>query len=111
MAKVDKKKQSSLEVAKNILKGRISLPEGVSLRFIFFLFALAFLYITNHLEAEKRIRRIADLSTEIKDLNYEQITTQSELMNMSKQSEILRRTEADGLELQELTEPPRIIER
>ena len=60
---------------------------------------------------EARVRRISDLTKEIKELRYEHITTQSELMNMSKQSEVLRRTEAENLGLHELTEPPRIVER
>ena len=60
-------------------------------------------------DMERKIRTIDDLTSEIKELRYEQITTSAELMNMSKQSEVLRRTQAEGLGLKELTEPPRII--
>lgn len=91
--------------------GRIKMPFDISTRFLLFVVALIFIYITNHLSIEGELRRISDLSSEIKELRYEQITTQSELMNMSKQSEVLRRTQAEGLELKELTEPPRIIQR
>lgn len=91
--------------------GRIKMPFDISTRFLLFIVALMFIYITNHLSIESELRRISDLTADIKDLRYEQITTESELMNMSKQSEVLRRTEAEGLRLRELTEPPRIIER
>ncbi len=80
------------------------------IKFAVFMVLLGFIYITNHLDAEKKTRRIADLTNEIQELNYEHISTQSELMNMSKQSEVLRRVNAEGLGLKELTEPPRIIE-
>lgn len=95
---------------KKLTNGRISLPLGISPLFLLFIGVLIFIYITNHLDTEKQLRRINDLNTEIKEMRYEHITTQSQLMNMSKQSEVLRRVEAEGLQLKELTEPPRIIE-
>lgn len=59
---------------------------------------------------EGDLRRISELTSEIKELRYESISTSAELMNMSKQSEVIRRVEAEGLNLKELTEPPRILE-
>ena len=69
------------------------------------------IYIFNHISVESDLRDIANLTAEIKDLHDESISASSELMNMSKQSEILRRIQAEGLDLKELTEPPRIIEK
>lgn len=91
------------------MAGQVKLPFNIRVSYLIFLVGLVFIYITNHLDVEKKLRTISDLKTEIKELRYEHTTTQSELMNMSKQSEVLRRIEADGLELKELTEPPRII--
>ncbi len=94
-----------------LLSGRLKMPFGVSMSFLLFVFLLIFIYITNHLDAERQIRTIYDLTSEIKELRYEHTTTESQLMNMSKQSEVLRRVEAEGLPLKELTEPPRIVQR
>ena len=94
---------------KALMAGQVKLPFNIRVSYLIFLVGLVFIYITNHLDVEKKLRTISDLKTEIKELRYEHTTTQSELMNMSKQSEVLRRIEADGLELKELTEPPRII--
>ncbi len=96
---------------RKIVTGRIEMPFDASWKYALFIALLSFIYITNRLEMEARVRRISDLTKEIKELRYEHITTQSELMNMSKQSEVLRRTEAENLGLHELTEPPRIVER
>ncbi len=95
---------------RRVTNGRIALPLGVSPLFLLFVGMLIFIYITNHLDTERQLRQINDLKTEIKEMRYEHISTQSQLMNMSKQSEVLRRVESEGLQLKELTEPPRIIE-
>ena len=96
---------------RRITNGRIALTDGASPLFLIFVGVLIFIYITNRLDTERQLRRIDDLNAEIKEMRYEHITTQSQLMNMSKQSEVLRRVELEGLELKELTEPPRIIDR
>ena len=78
-------------------------------QFIAFCILLLILYITHNNCVERDLRRVAELKAEIKDLRYQAITSSSELMNMSKQSEVARRVNAEGLQLHELTEPPRII--
>ena len=101
----------TLSTLKVIINGQFHLPSGNNyLRYFCFLLFLGFLYITNHLCVESDLREIAELTNEIKELRYESISTSSELMNMSKQSEVIRRVEAEGLGLKELTEPPRILE-
>lgn len=81
----------------------------INWRFAFFLFVLTIIYITNTNSIERDLRRINDLSAEIKDLEYEDITTSSKLMDISKQSNVLQRVNQADLGLQELTEPPRIL--
>ena len=104
-------KDDTFKFLKDLLAGHLQVPFNVSVKFVFFIAALVFVYITNNLDIERKIRRIYDLTAEIKELRYEHITTQSELMNMSKQSEVLRRTEAENLELKELTDPPRVVHK
>ncbi len=89
----------------------INLPSKVSLPLIATVAILMLAYIVNHLRIEGQLRTISELQNEVKELRYESITTSSELMNMSKQSEVIRRVEAEGLELKELTEPPRILKK
>ncbi|WP_430810388.1 MULTISPECIES: FtsL-like putative cell division protein [unclassified Carboxylicivirga] len=72
-----------------------------------FLAFFCFLYIGNHYKMEEQMRRIDSLNQELKSLRYEAITTSSELMYMSKQSEVLKQIKEKSLDLEELTEPPR----
>ena len=104
-------KEDTFKMLKDLLAGHLQVPFNISRKFILFVVALVFIYITNNLDIERKIRTIYDLKAEIKELHYEHITTQSELMNMSKQSEVLRRTEAAQLGLKELTDPPRVVSR
>lgn len=85
-------------------------PNWFSAKFAVFCVFIVLLYILNHNAIESDMRREAALKKEIKDLNYERIRSSAKLMEMSKQSEVLNRMKQEGLRLQELTEPPRIIE-
>lgn len=89
--------------------GHIEGPEWMTAKLLALAVVLMFIYITNGLDAESQSKRISDLTNEVKELQYEQISTQSDLMNISKQSEVLRRVKSEGLGLEELTEPPRVI--
>lgn len=96
--------------AKRLMTGQVTFISQKTLPYYIFLVGLLIIYITNNLSIEGDLRRISELTSEIKELRYESISTSSELMNMSKQSEVIRRVEAEGLNLKELTEPPRILE-
>jgi len=74
---------------------------------ILFLAALALIYIANSHLAEKKIRRINQLSKEIKELKWEYINVKSELMFKSKMSEVSKSVEQLGLK--QLNSPPRKI--
>jgi hypothetical protein len=75
---------------------------------ILFLAALALIYIANSHLAEKKIRRINQLSKEIKELKWEYINVKSELMFRSKMSEVSKSVEQLGLK--QLSSPPRKIQ-
>lgn len=93
------------------VKGQLPAAATSSMRTYVYIFVVLVIYIANRNCVERDLRMIDDLSKEIKELRYESISASSELMNMSKQSEVLRRVNMEGLQLKELTEPPRIIEK
>lgn len=81
------------------------------LPFILFISFLAAVYIGNRYHAEKVIRDISKLQEEVQDLRAQAITSASELMFISKQSEVLRLVKENQLGLEESVEPPMKIKR
>jgi len=79
------------------------------LRYVLFLTVLALLYIANRYHSEGIIRQINKVQNEIKDLRSEHISITSELMYLSKQSEVKKMSDEKGLGLTEVTEPPKKI--
>ncbi|MBU1367974.1 MAG: hypothetical protein KJ578_07745 [Bacteroidetes bacterium] len=71
--------------------------------YVFFLVAIALLYISNSYYAEDMSRQIDGLNAELKELHYEYISSKSELMQQTKQSEIAKKLQYSGLN--ESTEP------
>jgi hypothetical protein len=93
---------------KDWIDGSVLTRKGIvnQLPFILFISFLATIYIGNRYHAEKVIRDLTKLQTEVRDLRAESITTASELMFMSKQSEVIKMVEANQLELKESVKPP-----
>jgi hypothetical protein len=75
--------------------------------YILFLTGIALIYIANSYYAERTIRDIDAVSKELKTLRTEYITGKSELMMISKQSEVARAIAPQ--ELKESVEAPRKI--
>ncbi|CAN5579483.1 hypothetical protein BH11BAC2_BH11BAC2_14870 [soil metagenome] len=75
--------------------------------FVFFLTALAIIYIGNSFYAERTIRDIDKTERELKELRAEFITGKSELAYKSKLSEVAAVIQPQGLK--ESTEAPRKI--
>lgn len=80
-------------------------------KYLLFLVFLAFIYINNHYSVETLLKEHLALTREVKELKYEAITTSSELMLLSKQSEVVKRVQQAGLELEVLTTPPKILKK
>lgn len=93
----------------NIFSGNFLSKDNVihQLPFILFLTLIALGYIANGYYAEKSVRAISQTATELKELKSEYITTKSELMFMSNQSEVARASAPLGLK--ESTTPPKKI--
>ena len=94
---------------KNVLSGSFLSKERVteSLPFIFFITFLGICYIANGYQTEKVIRNLYRTNNELKELRSEYITTKSDLMYISKQSQVAKATAGFGL--LELTSPPKKI--
>lgn len=73
-------------------------------RFLFFLFIIVIFYIYNSHYSVKTQFSIKKLDEEIKELNSEYIILKSEIMHLSKQSEVAKMVEADSLKI--ITTPP-----
>ena len=78
------------------------------LPFILFLTLLAIFYIANGYYADDKIREFNSVSNQLKELRSEYISTKSDLMFASKQSQVAKATEVLGLK--ESIVPPFKIE-
>jgi len=90
----------------SMLDGTFLTKENIvrSIPYFFFLTLVGLVYISNSYFAEKMVRTIDRTKRDLKELRYEHITAKSELMYISKQSEVARRLEYSGLK--ESTYPP-----
>jgi hypothetical protein len=91
----------------SMLDGTILTKEKVESMLPFFLFlaSLAIVLIFNTYYAEKKAREVERLRTDIIELRLRYITTKSELMVLSNQTEVARRLKSRGIE--ESMVPPR----
>jgi hypothetical protein len=98
---------------KEIIDGTILVRENVirQLPFLLFLTILGIIYIGNRFHAERMVRQIDHLKIEVSNLRSEQITTTSELMNISRPSEVAALVELRGLGLKESMEPPKKLKK
>ncbi|MFH2096292.1 MAG: FtsL-like putative cell division protein [Bacteroidota bacterium] len=100
-----------ISAVKDVMDGSVLTNDKTvkQLPFFLFLMLIALLYIGNRYNAEKIVRETNKIQDELKELRSEQIAITSELMQISKQSEVIKLIEASGLGLIESTEPPVII--
>lgn len=71
---------------------------------ILFVMMLGLIYISNTHHAEKTVRRIDQVQSEVEDLRADYTTLKSDLMFSSKQSEVARKVKVMGLK--ESQNPP-----
>jgi hypothetical protein len=93
---------------KDFIDGSILTRKAIvkQIPFILFISLLAGVYIGNRYHAEKIIRDLDKLQHEEMDLRAEAITSESELMYISKQSEVARLVREAHLNLKESVTPP-----
>lgn len=108
---IDEKKQEKTKKrgsVRDFLDGSMLTSGAIvkQLPFILFLSLLALVYIGNRYNTEKITRATIILQQEVKRLRAEMISSESNLMFMSKQSEVIRLVKANNLGLNEAVEPP-----
>jgi hypothetical protein len=98
---------------KELIDGTFLVRENMirQLPFVLFLTFLGVIYIGNRFHAERMVRQINDLKIEVGNLRSEQITITSELMNISRPSQVTALVESKGLGLQESLEPPKKLRK
>jgi len=88
----------------NVLTRRAVLKQS---RFILLLVFVAFLSIANRNHAEKTVIRLNRLQSDVKELRAQSITISSDLVRISRQSEVVRLVNQYELGLEENLEPPK----
>ena len=76
-------------------------------RFILLLVLIAFLSIANRNHAEKTVIHLNRLQSDVKELRARSISTSSELVQISRQSEVKHLVNTYQLGLEENLEPPK----
>jgi hypothetical protein len=114
---LEKKKKSrsgnkAVKTVSNVLTGNFLTKENFvnQLPYLIFLTILGIFYIANTYYAEKTIRKINITTSELKELRSEYITTSSDLMTMSKQSQVAAATAEMGLK-ESVVPPKKIIQK
>jgi hypothetical protein len=79
------------------------------LPFFLFLASMAMFYITNKYHAESLRRNISKSKTELSDLRARSVFISSELMKLSRQTEVAEEAKKNGLTIHESVVPPRKI--
>jgi len=71
---------------------------------------LAFLYVDNRFYCETQLAKEIEMKKKIQDVKYESLTIKAELMEISRQSNVLKMIRERGVNLQETSTPPIVIE-
>jgi hypothetical protein len=101
-------KEKSLSF-RDLLDGNVLTRKAVlkHTRFILLLVLIAFLSIANRNHAEKTIIHLNRLQSDVKELRARSISTSSELVRISRQSEVKQMVNRYELGLEENLEPPK----
>lgn len=101
----EKEKNFSLRdlVDGNVLTRKVVLKQS---RFILLLVLIAFLSIANRNHAEKKVIQLNVLQDDVKEMRAKSISISSDLVKISRQSEVVRLVNRYNLGLEENLEPP-----
>jgi hypothetical protein len=88
----------------NVLTRKAVLKQS---RFVLLLVLIAFISIANRNHAEKTVIRLNRLQRDVKELRSKSITISSDLVKISRQSEVVRLVNRYELNLEENLEPPK----
>ena len=101
-------KEKSLSI-RDLIDGNVLTRKAVlkQTRFILLLVLIAFLSIANRNHAEKTVIHLNRLQSDVKELRARSISTSSELVKISRQSEVKRLVYRYELGLEENLDPPK----
>ncbi len=101
-------KEKSLSF-RDLIDGNVLTRKAVlkQTRFILLLVLIAFLSIANRNHAEKTVIHLSRLQSDVKELRARSISTSSELVQISRQSEVKHLVNTYELGLEENLEPPK----
>ena len=102
----EKEKSFSL---RDLLDGNVLTRKAVlkQSRFILLLVLVAFVSIANRNHAEKTVIHLNRLQSDVKEMRARSISTSSELVRISRQSEVMQLVNRYELGLEENLEPPK----
>ncbi len=105
-----KKKSGIVKSLNTVFSGTFLSNDNVlkHIPFILFLSVIAILYIANGYWADDKVRQVNKLNAQIKDFRSEYISTKSDLMFVSKQSEVAKSVEKMGLK-EPIVPPMKIV--
>jgi len=105
-----KKKSGIVRSLNSVFSGTFLSNEKVlkHIPFVLFLSVIAILYIANGYWADDKIRQVNKLNSRLKELRSEYISTKSDLMFVSKQSEVAKSAEKMGLK-EPIAPPMKIV--
>lgn len=94
---------------RDLINGNVLTRKAVlrQARFILLLVLMAFLFIANRNHAEKTVIHLNRLQGDVKELRAKSITISSDLVRISRQSEVARLVNRYELGLEENLEPPK----
>lgn len=97
---------------RDILNGNILTKKFIRKQYllIILLVVLSIGYIDNRYASEKQIATMVMLKKNIQDAKYESLTISAELMEISRQSNLLLLMESKGMQLKPGNTPPIVIE-
>ena len=100
-------KEKSLSF-RDLLDGNVLTRKSVlkQARFILLLVLIAFFSIANRNHAEKTVIQLNRLQSDVKEMRAKSITISSDLVKISRQSEVVRLVNRYNLGLEENLEPP-----
>lgn len=107
---IEKKKKPRFSLTR-LLGGEILLEESIvkQIPLIAAIIVMAIVYINNRYECQKELLEIDRLRVELKDVKYNALTRNSELMDKSRQSRIEEHISRKGSSLEIPKNPPYII--
>jgi hypothetical protein len=71
---------------------------------------LAFFYVDNRFYCETQLAKEIEMKKKIQDVKYESLTISAELMQISRQSTVLNLIKSRGINLEQTTSSPIVIE-